>query len=80
MNKKWLDRIEPQLRANGIDFDLLWTTTNSAGIHPDKFARMCQKGLENAGLKSAKLERIAPMPVDFPSIGAQPMKNLVWRI
>ena len=59
---------------------LLWTTTNSAGIHPDKFARMCQKGLENAGLKSAKLERISPMPVDFPSISAQPVKNFVWRI
>jgi 23S rRNA G2069 N7-methylase RlmK/C1962 C5-methylase RlmI len=59
---------------------LLWTTTNSAGIYPDKFARMVKKGLENAGCKTAKLVRIAPMPVDFPSIGAHPVKNLVWRV
>jgi 23S rRNA G2069 N7-methylase RlmK/C1962 C5-methylase RlmI len=66
----------PLVKKGGV----LWTTTNSASIHPVKFARMCQAGLENAGLKSAKLERVAPMPVDFPSIGPQPVKNLVWRI
>jgi 23S rRNA (cytosine1962-C5)-methyltransferase len=66
----------PLVKKGGV----LWTTTNSAGIHPIKFARMCQKGFENAGLKTAKLERVAPMPVDFPSIGPQPVKNLVWRI
>jgi 23S rRNA (cytosine1962-C5)-methyltransferase len=66
----------PLVKKGGV----LWTTTNSASIHPVKFARMCQAGLENAGLKSAKLERVAPMPVDFPSIGSQPVKNLVWRI
>ena len=59
---------------------LLWTTTNSASIHPIKFARLCRKGLEAAGIESAKLERIQPMPHDFPSIGAQSVKNLVWRI
>lgn len=66
----------PLIKKGGV----LWTTTNSAGIHPIKFARMCQKGFDNAGLKTAKLERVAPMPVDFPSIGPQPVKNLVWRI
>mmetsp|Transcript_26229 Transcript_26229/g.43062 ORF Transcript_26229/g.43062 Transcript_26229/m.43062 type:complete len:758 (-) Transcript_26229:383-2656(-) len=144
LNKKWLDRIPPQLEANGIKFDerhdcifgdcfewleklgrrgekfdivildppsssvgkkkrrwsvkndmdelvqlaaplvkkggLLWTTTNSASISPLKFAQQCRKGLENAGIHSAKLERIQPMAVDFPSIGPQPVKNLVWRI
>ncbi|KAG7366899.1 S-adenosylmethionine-dependent methyltransferase [Nitzschia inconspicua] len=144
LNKKWLDRIQPQLEANGIEFDerhdciygdcfdwleklekrgekfdvvildppsssvgkkkrrwsvkndmdelvqlaaplvkkggLLWTTTNSASISPIKFANQCHKGLENAGIKSAMLERIQPMAVDFPSIGPQPVKNLVWRL
>jgi 23S rRNA (cytosine1962-C5)-methyltransferase len=59
---------------------LLWTTTNNASIHPIKFARMCKKGLEDAGLHDAKLERLQPMPGDFPSIGPQSVKNLVWRI
>jgi 23S rRNA (cytosine1962-C5)-methyltransferase len=144
LNKKWLDRIQPQLEANGIEFDerhdciygdcfewieklgkrgekfdivildppsssvgkkkrrwsvkndmeelvqlaaplvksggLLWTTTNSASIHPLKFANQCRNGLENAGIHSAKLERIQPMSVDFPTVGPQPVKNLVWRI
>lgn len=59
---------------------LLWTTTNSASMSPTKFARLCRKGLEDAGLQSAKLERIQPMPSDFPSIGPQPVKNYVWRM
>jgi 23S rRNA (cytosine1962-C5)-methyltransferase len=60
---------------------LLWTTTNSATVTPVKFARLCRRGLEDAGLaESAKLERIQPMPHDFPSIGHQPVKNFVWRI
>lgn len=59
---------------------VLWTTTNSKSIAADKFARLCRKGLDDAGIPNAKLERIQPMPVDFPSIGAQPVKNLVWRI
>lgn len=144
LNKKFLDRIEPQLELNKIDFDdrhdaifgdcfdwlarlakrgeefdiiildppstsigtkkkrwsvkndmaelvalaapmvkkggLLWTTTNSATIHPIKFANMCKKGLEEVGLKNAKLERVVPMPSDFLSVGPQPVKNLVWRI
>ena len=143
LNKKWLDRVEPQLEANGIKFDerhdcifgdcfewldklrrrgekfdivildppsssvgkkkkrwsvnrdmselvelaaplvneggLLWTTTNSASLAPLKFTSLCQKGFEKAGVQS-KLERIQPMSVDFPSIGSQPVKNLVWRI
>lgn len=143
LNKKWLDRVEPQLKANGIEFNerhdcifgdcfewleklrkrgekfdivildppsssvgkkkkrwsvnrdmaelvqlaaplvkkggLLWTTTNSASLPSLKFSGLCQKGFERAGIES-KLERIQPMSVDFPSIGPQPVKNLVWRI
>mmetsp|Transcript_15795 Transcript_15795/g.19258 ORF Transcript_15795/g.19258 Transcript_15795/m.19258 type:complete len:888 (-) Transcript_15795:66-2729(-) len=145
LEKKWLDRIEPQMKANGIDdlsrhdsiygdcfdwlarlakrgeqFDLLildppstsvggkkkkrwsakndydqlvslaaplvkkggllWTTTNSKQINAIKFARMCKKGFDNAGLSNVKLERVATMPMDFPSIGPQAVKNLVWRL
>ena len=59
---------------------LLWTTTNSASMNPFKFARLCKKGLDAAGIPNAKLERLQPMPVDFPVVGSQPVKNLVWRI
>jgi 23S rRNA G2069 N7-methylase RlmK/C1962 C5-methylase RlmI len=58
----------------------LWTTTNSASIHPIKFARLCKKGLDDAGIHDAKLERVQPMPGDFPTIGPQAVKNYVWRI
>eukprot|EP00536_Pseudo-nitzschia_multiseries_P011002 jgi/Psemu1/27583/gm1.27583_g len=135
LNKKWLNRVEPQLEANGVTFDerhdcifgdcfewleklskrgekfdivildppsssvgkkkkrwsvnrdmaelvqlaaplvkkggLLWTTTNSASLPPIKFATLCQKGFAQASIE-AKLERIQPMSVDFPSIGAPP--------
>ncbi|CAJ1946304.1 unnamed protein product [Cylindrotheca closterium] len=57
---------------------LLWTTTNSASLTPIKFARSCERGFEQAGC-SAKLERIQPMPHDFPTIGPQNVKNMVWR-
>jgi len=146
LSKKWLDRIEPQMKANGIKnfterhdciygdcFDwlqrlakrgekydivivdppstsvggkkkkrwsakndyselvtlasklvkkggLLWTTTNAATISPIVFARICEKGLVNAGVTSAKLERVASMPSDFPTIGSPPVKNFVWRM
>lgn len=143
LNKRWLDRVEPQLQANGISFDerhdrifgdcfewldklrkrgekfdivildppsssvgkkkkrwsvnrdmaelvqlaaplvkkggLLWTTTNSASLAPLKFTSLCRKGFENSGI-DYRLERIQPMSVDFPTIGTQPVKNLVWRI
>ena len=74
---------------------LLWTTTNHAGISALQWARLCQKGLldhqqariaaeEGTGRvrkpKAPRLERVQPMPTDFPSIGAQNVKNLVWRI
>lgn len=55
---------------------LLWTTTNSNQIQPVRFARMCKKGLVSAGLPNSKLERVAAMPSDFPSIGPQAVKNL----
>ena len=59
---------------------LLWTTTNSASISPLKFTRLCQKGFVESDIKDAKLERIAPMPCDFPGIGPSSVKNLVWRM
>ena len=60
---------------------LLWTTTNCAALSPIKFARLCRDGLDAAGLaSSAKLEKVQPVPVDFPSIGPTPVKNLVWRL
>ncbi|GAX26863.1 hypothetical protein FisN_9Lh148 [Fistulifera solaris] len=62
------------------DGGLLWTTTNSATLTSVKMAKMCLKGLEEAGIESARLERIQPMPYDFPSTGSQPVKNLIWRI
>ena len=58
----------------------LWTTTNSGSIPITKFVRLCRKGFEDAGVPNAKLERIQPMPTDFPCVGPQPVKNLVWRI
>jgi len=58
---------------------LLWTTTNNASLSSQKFTDLCQTGLSRAGIQS-KLERIQPMSVDFPSIGSQPVKNLVWRL
>lgn len=66
----------PLVKSGG----LLWTSTASAGIHPMKFAKMCQKGLGDAGIGTAKLENIQPMPFDFPTIGSQPVKNLTWRM
>lgn len=146
LSKKWLDRIEPQMQANGIKnfnekhdniygdcfdwlrrlakrgekYDIvivdppstsvggkkkkrwsakndyselvtlasklvkkdgyLWCTTNAATISPIVFTRMCEKGLVNAGITNAKLERVASMPSDFPTIGPPPVKNLVWRM
>ena len=58
---------------------LLWTTTNCATLSPMKFSNMCEKGLKQAGV-SAKLERVQPMPTDFPFIGSAPVKNLAWRV
>ena len=58
---------------------LLWTTTNSASLSPVKFARSCERGFDQVGC-SARLERIQPMPHDFPTIGPQNVKNLVWRL
>ena len=56
---------------------LLFTTTNSASLTPYRFAKLCQNGLEG---KEYQLDRIVPMPHDFPSIGPSPVKNIVWRI
>ena len=59
---------------------MLWTTTNSASISSTKFARLCRKGFDDAGLENVRLERIQPMPSDFQCTGPQPVKNLVWRL
>jgi 23S rRNA (cytosine1962-C5)-methyltransferase len=40
---------------------LLWTTTNSASLHPVKFARLCKQGLDASGFHDARLERVQPM-------------------
>jgi 23S rRNA G2069 N7-methylase RlmK/C1962 C5-methylase RlmI len=64
------------VKSDGI----LMTTTNAATVRPEKFAKMCRKGLMDAGIENAKLERISPMPSDFPSIGCHPVTNLIWRI
>jgi 23S rRNA G2069 N7-methylase RlmK/C1962 C5-methylase RlmI len=53
----------------------LWTTTNCASLPMAKLAKMVQTGAPRA-----TLERIQPMPVDFPSVGPQNVKNLVWKI
>ena len=66
----------PLVKSNG----LLFTTTNSASLRAEKFVNMCKKGLMDAGIPNARLERVSPMPSDFTSIGSQPVKNLVWRI
>ena len=66
----------PLVTKNG----LLFTTTNSASLTPDKFAKMVKKGLDAAGMPNAKLERVSPMPSDFLSVGMQPVKNYVWRL
>ncbi|KAL7556237.1 hypothetical protein ACA910_017391 [Epithemia clementina (nom. ined.)] len=74
---------------------LLWTTTNHAGISAAQWARLCRNGLDEyfavstsgSGVdgslrnrKRPRLDRIQPMPTDFPSIGPQSVKNLVWRL
>jgi len=66
----------PLVKSDG----LLFTTTNSASLRTEKFVNMCQKGLMDAGITNAKLERVSPMPSDFSSIGPQPVRNLVWRL
>ena len=66
----------PLVKSGG----LLFTTTNSASITAEKFAASVRGGLIQAGRGEAKLERICPMPNDFPSVGCQPVKNLVWRM
>jgi len=82
MKKRWSakkDYAELVTLASKLvkDGGLLWTTTNSATISPIVFARMCETGIANAGIISAKLEKVAPMPIDFPSIGSPPVKNFV---
>jgi len=63
---------------------LLWTSTNCASLTSLSFARICKKGFErNKRLMQegeVKLERVVPMPLDFPSVGPSPVKNFVWRI
>jgi len=63
------------------DGGLLVTTTNASTLRPGRFAAMVKKGLDDAGLGGrSRLERVCPMPMDFPSVGTGPVKNLVWTI
>ncbi len=66
----------PLVKSNGM----LWTLTRSAALPTQKFAKICQQGLELANAANSKLERIQPMPTDFPTIGSQPAKYLMWII
>jgi 23S rRNA (cytosine1962-C5)-methyltransferase len=58
---------------------LLLTTTNLASMPPLKFVRIVKKGLVEANVPGASLERVVPMPHDYPFIGSPPVKNLVWK-
>lgn len=51
----------------------LWTSTNCAGLSVDKFAQLCLKGITDSS-RVGVLDRVAPMPHDFPSIGPQNVK------
>ena len=63
------------------DGGLLVTTTNASTLRPGRFAAMVKKGLDDAGLGGrSRLERVCPMPMDHPSVGTGPVKNLVWTI
>ena len=64
----------PLVKSDGLLF------TNSASWWTETFVNMCKKGLIDAGINNAKLERVSPMPSDFSSIGSQPVRNLVWRL
>ena len=54
----------------------LWTTTNVRRLGPRRFAGMVRRGLPDG----ARLERVCPPPIDFPSDGSAPVKTLVWRL
>lgn len=67
----------PLVKSGG----LLFASTNAAGLSPGRFANMCRRGLADAGVgEGVLLERVAPMPSDFASVGTPPVKNLVWRL
>lgn len=59
---------------------LLWTTNNCATLPSRRFANACRKGLVAAGAAESRLERFVPMPQDFPSVGSQPVTNILWRV
>lgn len=66
----------PLVKTNGM----LWTMTRSSTLPLPKFAKMCQQGLEVANVANSKLDRVQPLPADFPTIGASPVKYFMWRI
>lgn len=55
---------------------LLWAATNHRRTTPRRFAHLVQTGLP-AG---ARLERVCPPAVDFPTTGPAPVKTHVWRL
>lgn len=83
-NKRWsvksnMDELVALASELVLPGGLLWATTSSSDLSVVKFARLCRKGLEQAGVPNARLERIQPMPTDFQTVGPQNVKNLVWR-
>lgn len=54
----------------------LWAATNHRQISPRRFAAMVGGALG----EGARLERICPPAVDFPTDGPAPVKTHVWRV
>ncbi len=54
----------------------LWTATNVRKLGPRRFAEQVLEGLPDG----ARLERVCPPPVDFPTDGPAPVKTMVWRL
>lgn len=53
----------------------LWTATNHRKSSPERFAALVAQGHGGA----LTLERVCPPAVDFPCVGAPPVKTFVWR-
>lgn len=55
---------------------LLWTATNHRKISPRRFVAMVGSAVPSG----ARLERVCPPAVDFPTDGPAPVKTHVWRL
>lgn len=54
----------------------LLTITNHRGVTPARFGTLVSQGLP----EGARLERVGPMPVDFPEDGPPTVKSWIWRL